>query len=328
MGFLQFSFFKSKPSKYSIGFYNVENLFDTIADSKIHDEDFTPEGKNKWTSEKYQIKLDNLSRVISNLGEGNFPAMVGLAEIENRKVLDDLIRAKYLVGKKYGIIHRNSKDERGIDVAAIYRTDLLKELSYEYLSVDLPGDDETREILYVKAKLNGKYPIHVFFNHWPSRREGEKESEPKRILAAKVLETKLFSLRKEFPNDPIFILGDFNDEPNNKSIYEIIGAGKTDESLKAFVNLSYCKFEKKEGTHSFNGQWNMIDQVIVSRNFFNKQNGLILANNETQIFKEDWVLFKHKDGNITPSKSYSGPIFHKTGYSDHLAIYVSLEIKK
>ncbi|HYG51045.1 MAG TPA: hypothetical protein VD905_09090, partial [Flavobacteriales bacterium] len=316
MGLFQSSFFSGKKTTYTFGFYNVENLFDTIRNTNIHDEDFTPQGKNHWDSKKYQIKLDNLSRVILGLGYGNAPVIVGMAEIENRQVLEDLIRTKNLKGKKYSVIHHNSKDERGIDVAAIYRTDVMKDVKYEYLEVELPEkDDFTREILYVKANVLGKYAVNIFYNHWPSRREGEAQSEPKRIAVANVLKQKIAGIKKADASAVIFVMGDFNDEPDNKSIAEVLGAGKPTDKTKQLVNLSYEKFEKNEGTHAFRGDWNMLDQVMVSRNFYEKTTGLTLSQKETSIFKEDYVLFRHKDGTITPNKSYSGSQFHKNGYS-------------
>ncbi|HLP10373.1 MAG TPA: hypothetical protein VK177_00475 [Flavobacteriales bacterium] len=328
MGIFQSFFFSGKKTTYTVGFYNVENLFDTIRNTNINDADFTPDGKNHWDSKKYNIKLNNLSRVILGLGYGNAPAIVGMAEVENRQVLEDLIKTKNLAGKKYAVIHRNSKDERGIDVAAIYRTDVLKDLKYEYLEVVLPDkDDFTREILYVKASMLGKYAVNIFYNHWPSRREGEAESEPKRIAAAKVLKAKIEEIKKKDANAVVFVMGDFNDEPNNKSIAEVLGAGKPGDKTKSLVNMSYAKFENKEGTHSFKGEWNMLDQVMVSRSFYEKTKGLTLVQKETGIFKEPYVLFKHKDGGISPNKSYSGPQFHAKGYSDHLAVYFSLEVK-
>jgi hypothetical protein len=329
IGIFQSSFFTGKKSTYTLGFYNVENLFDTIRNTNIHDEDFTPDGKNHWDTKKYKTKLENLSRVILGIGFGNAPVIVGMAEVENKQVLEDLIKTKNLKEKKYAVIHHNSKDERGIDVGAIYRTDILKEVKYEYLEVVLPdATDFTREILYVKAAIIGNYPINIFYNHWPSRREGEARSEPKRIAAAKVLKAKIDEIKKNDANAVIFIMGDFNDEPNNKSISEVLGAGKATDKTKWLINLSYNKFENKEGTHSFNGEWNMLDQVMVSRSFYEKTNGLTLTQKQTGIFKEPYVLFKHKDGTVSPNKSYSGTQFHSSGYSDHLAIYFSLEVKK
>jgi len=325
---IHFSFVQQEQERYSIGFYNVENLFDTIDHPTTIDEDFTPEGKNNWTGAKYRIKLNNLSRVITRLGENNPPALLGMAEVENKKVLEDLVKTKNLKGSKYEVIHAESKDERGIDVGAIYRTDVLSDVWYEYLEVKLSDtSDKTRDILYIRASLKGKYPFHVLFNHWPSRREGEKESEPKRIVAASAVREKIKIIRKADPNAVILILGDFNDEPSNASISKVLNAGKVTEEEKKFVNLSYPGYEKKFGTHSFKGEWNMLDQVIVNREFYAQTNGMVLADKETKIFREDWVLFKHKDGTVSPNKSYSGPVFHKSGFSDHLAVYVSLAIR-
>lgn len=319
----------STPKNYLVGFYNVENLFDTINDPTSGDDDFTPHGKNKWDTKKYKIKLNNLAKVISSFEKNNLPIVVGFAEIENKQVLTDLIQTKALSTGKYGIIHRNSPDERGIDVAAIYRMDVLTEVSYEFLTVKLPDEkDKTRDILYLKAKSGKKNTLHIFYNHWPSRREGEKESEPKRIAAAKVLKAKVDAVLSTDASAQIIVMGDFNDEPKNKSIAEILGAGKENESGKKLINLSLKKAELGEGTHAFKGEWNMLDQAMVSSGLYAGKTGFQLSVKEVQIFKPEWILFTHKDGNQSPSKSYSGTTFHKTGYSDHLPIYVSLTKKK
>lgn len=313
---------QQNKTTFIIAWYNVENLFDTINDPLTNDDDFTPLGKLNWNSKKYFIKLNNLSKVIASIIDKNNPAIIGLCEVENKRVLEDLVKTKRLKPYKLSIIHRDSPDERGIDVAALYNPKTLKIHNEEFLKVKLPDEkDHTRDVLYVDGQLYNQQ-FHFFFNHWPSRREGEAESEPKRLAAAQIVLNKCTSILKDKPNANLVIAGDFNDEPTNKSLLLL-------ESVKAkntsIVNLSKTLAAKGKGTHSFKNEWNMLDQVLVSSSL--SQSDQFVCPAEVTIHQPDWLLFKHKDGSVSPNKSYSGTRFHASGYSDHLPVYIKLELK-
>jgi len=207
-----------------IAFYNLENLFDTFDDKYTRDDDFLPNAEKQWTPKRYKKKVRKLGYTISKIGlktSGNATALIGLAEVENRLVVNDLIHSKFLKTKNYGIIHYDSTDERGIDVALIYNKNIFKVENSKIFSIELFKDngeiDHTRDILLVEGFLN-KEKIHVLVNHWPSRREGEKESEAKRLTASdKVIEI-VNLIKQGDKNAKVIVMGGFNDNPSNKSI--------------------------------------------------------------------------------------------------------------
>jgi predicted extracellular nuclease len=304
-----------------IGFYNVENLFDTSNDPKINDEDFTPEGKLQWDNAKYQTKLQHIAEVMDSL-PGDLPVAMGLCEIENRSVLEDLIRQPKIARGQYDIVHKDSPDERGIDVALLYRKDLAQVQSSEFITVKLPNpeDPNTRDILYCVLRLKGE-DLHVFVNHWPSRGGGQLETEGNRIELAKALHTKVSSIVEKQPDAKILLMGDFNDYPTDKSIQNVLNAGQSKPSM--LYNYMYGAVAKNEGTHYYKGEWGVLDQFIGSWSLVESSKGLHAAAGSQQRFYDDLVLFKDKDGQARPNRTYVGDSY-KAGYSDHLAIYIRL----
>ncbi len=203
-----------------IMFYNVENLFDIYNDSLTNDDEFTPEGERRWNNYRFYKKLNNLSKVIISIGEWDPPAVVGLCEIENRFVLNKLIYETPLKNFDYKIIHSESPDRRGIDVALLYRKSKFEPLFYYPVRINFPGDtlSKTRDILYVKGVFSGIDTAHLFINHWPSRYGGYEDSKTKRLFVASVLRNKIDSIFFTEMNPGIIIMGDFNDEPWDESI--------------------------------------------------------------------------------------------------------------
>jgi predicted extracellular nuclease len=311
----------AQKSTLSIGFYNVENLYDTINDSQIDDEEFLPQGKNKWDGARFQKKLDNLARVIDSIGNG--PSVLGLCEVENRYVLEQLCEHSRLKPKDYGIVHRNSPDKRGIDVALIYRKQDFTPSSDLGIRVQLPGDSAypTRDILLVSGKLCGQ-PVFIFVNHWPSRRGGELESAPKRMAAALAARRAVDSLQKISPDIPVILMGDFNDQPADASLVQGLkaegAAGKSD-----LLNLSASLAEKGEGSHSYKETWNMLDNLIVSRKLTNQGKGLSLVPESAQIYRPVWMHDKYARHQGAPYRTYAGPKFIG-GYSDHFPVFFKL----
>ncbi len=310
--------------EYTVISYNVENLFDTEDDPKIPDEEFLPISEKKWDDEKYQRKLNDIARVITEVNPNELPEIVGLVEVENRQVLSDLIETGKLAGQ-YGIIHEESPDYRGIDVALIYRRDAFKELTHEVLPVTFPDDPEfkTRDILHVTGKARNKV-IHVFVNHWPSRIGGDDKTEPKRVLAATVLKKKVNEVLAADPRAKIIIMGDMNDEPANKSLIEVLDAQSPDSKAK-LVNLMMPDDANGKGTYFYNGNWNMLDNLIVSQSLL-KGNGIWVKNNKGFIYSNDWMIFTNKNGDRTPNRSYVGNKY-VNGVSDHFPVYFKMIVK-
>jgi predicted extracellular nuclease len=311
-------------------FYNVENLFDTENDSLKNDEEFLPNGPKFWTKTKYYTKLNQIATTIVSLGGWSPPEIVGLCEVENRKVLDDLCKKTGLKNLNYRIIHKESPDKRGVDVALLYQKNSFKPLTYKAVKVVFPFSPEsaTRDILYVKGISKNKDTLHVFVNHWPSRWGGQLESENRRMHAAKTLRNEVDSIFKINPNAKIVITGDFNDYPENKSIKEILNAKINYENPRSneLYNLSsFLEQTKKIGSHKHEGNWGVLDQIIVSGALLNAQSGLKSAKENAHIFSADFLLID--DETYTGKKNFRTYLGYKYlgGYSDHLPVFLDLE---
>lgn len=302
----------------TIAFYNVENLFDFYDDSRTGDNDFLPISVKKWTAKRYQEKLRKLSFAISNIGKketGKHPTLVGLAEVENAKVLKDLIAHKNLETCNYNFIHYNSLDERGIDVALIYDTTAFEVTHSDVFRIALENNrgepDYTRDILLVSGVLDAE-PIFVIVNHWSSRREGEKETEPKRLLSAEKVIEIIGNLKLENPNAKIIVMGDFNDDPSSISIQTLVTNANLFNPMETLRSFS-------RGTTYHNRQWNLFDQIMFTTNFF--ENTPNTFEFETaNIFDE--AFLKHTYGRYkgTPFRTYVGKTY-EGGYSDHFPVY-------
>lgn len=304
----------------NIAFYNVENLFDTIDDPFTNDDKFTPTGERKWTKKRYYKKLKKLSYVISQIGKDcstETPVLVGLAEVENTRVLDDLIRQKELLNEGYRYVHYESKDERGIDTALLYRDQFFDPVSSKKYQLDFIEDDgtkdHTRDVLVVSGFFNGEL-IHVIVNHWPSRREGEEETKVKRIKAAEIVHEAIEDIREKDAHPKIIIMGDFNDNPTSESIQRHL-------VTKDFLNPMEYLYNKGLGSLTYKKEWFLFDQIIVSKNLFKDtitEHKFLKA----KIFNKKWLTThkgKHKG---SPFRTYIGP-WYKGGFSDHFPVYIS-----
>lgn len=317
------------PSKYRIVFWNVENLFDTADDPTTNDEDFTPKGLYAWTTDRYQAKLEQTAKVLMNIPESYIVPLIGLVEIENKKTLDDLINETDLRNLGYDYVHRESPDERGIDVALLYRKGMFEVLEQEWLHValDTINKDQTREILYVKGTLMGD-TLHVLVNHWPSRREGIKLSDPKRMIAANVARVKVEGIQNINPKAKIIIMGDFNDDPDNKSITKGLLANNTPNNAiknNGLFNMMFDLHKQGKGTLYFDGKFNLFDQMIVSGDLADPTNRrMVLEQNEGKIFAPDWTTFTDVKTNLKrPNRTFSGTKYIG-GFSDHFPVYIDL----
>jgi predicted extracellular nuclease len=307
--------------------YNVENLFDTVDAPLFNDEEFTPAGTKNWTYKRYEKKLDDLARVMLSLPVKEMPAIIGLAEVENRTVLEDLVSNRGMRRANYEIVHEDGKDPRGIECALLYRPDLFKLQSHEYIPVEDPLDPEYlyRDILHVKGTGPDGSVLHIFMNHWKSRSGGTSETEKKRMFTAITLRKKLDLLLSQESNVRVIIMGDFNDEPTNRSITNGLSASgkRKNINLGDQYNLFYDLHNlKDEGTYNYQGQWNMLDQVIISYNLIGQKKGLSTTFDSGSILKEEWMLYENeKEGVKLPSATYTGTQYFG-GPSDHLPVYV------
>lgn len=314
----------SAPASAQIAFYNVENLFDTDDDPKIDDAEFLPDGKLKWTQQRYFTKLNNLSKVILAIGDGNGPEIIGLCEVENRRVLEDLTHKTALAKQHYGIQHYDSPDGRGIDVALLYKLNAFLVLESKSFIAPQISDTipPTRNILYVKGILKDRDTLCLFINHWPSRRGGTNESEPRRVAMAQFLKQISDSVAKANPSAQLIAMGDFNDEPSDNSL-KSLSHPLSETNTPGLVNMMTTNQFKGRGTHYYRSDKMIFDQFLVSQNLFTQQ-GFYIAENSAQIFQPDWIMGK-TDKNNTPSplRTYLGNRYIG-GYSDHLPVVLKI----
>ena len=310
-------------------FYNTENFFDTIKDPKTDDSEFLPTSKAQWTSERYQTKLDHISKVLAAISEKDAPLAIGLSEVENKKVSEDLAAQPSLKKYDLGVIEQDSPDPRGIDVALLYNKKLLTVTGTEFLTVKLPDLDKgTRDILYVKGTVKG-VELHFFVNHWPSRRDGKETSQARRYAAAIVLKNKVTQIMAADKNARIIIMGDLNDNPTDSSITVALGAAAPTEPLTSgrLYDLMVKPYLDHKYTLKYHEENDVFDQMIVSESLIDKSATTHIKGNEGSIFKESWMLFNHPKYGEMPNRTYSGPRYHG-GYSDHLPVYIDVVFGK
>lgn len=328
---------------HTVGFYNLENLFDTIRDEKIYDEEWTPKGERSWDAKKYQQKLENLSRAISEIGTDenpNMPTILGVSEIENRKVLEDLVNMPRLKKAGYGIVHYDSPDRRGIDVALLYQTKYFKPTSskniplYIYDSGDAKYKDAnngkgkriyTRDQLLVSGLMDGE-EMHFIVNHWPSRSGGEKKSSPNREAAAALNRKIIDSLYRINPEAKVFTMGDLNDGPYNKSVKEVLNAkGKKDEVKKGDVfNPMYQLYKEGHGTIAYRDAWDIFDQIIFTEPLLQKDYSSYRYW-KVGIFNKPFLVQKSGQYKGYPLRNQ---LSGEPGFSDHFPVYIYLVKEK
>jgi endonuclease/exonuclease/phosphatase family metal-dependent hydrolase len=319
----------SNELQYRIVFYNTENFFDTRNDSLTADDEFTPAGGRHWNYSKYKSKLNNLYKIFIALGNWNPPDLIGICEVENKQVLTDLVNYTPLSKYNYRIIHENSPDKRGIDVAILYNSDRIKVLQSRYFGIGKAGLF-TRDILYCNALL-GEDTCHFLINHWPSRSGGQLETEPDRLAAATRLRSIADSLFHVYRKSKILIMGDFNDEPWDMTLSQILQA-KTDTRnahSDYLYNLSRAPESGKiKGTVKFRGEWTLFDQVIASGSLLASSKGLHVQPADYHIFSESFLLEPDEQYNgFKPFRTYNGYKF-QGGFSDHLPVYVDLKVTR
>lgn len=314
--------------EYTFMFYNVENLFDCENDSLTQDDEFTPDGDRRWNFSRFHEKADRLAKVILAAGKWNPPVFAGLCEVEGQQALEVLTKQTPLRNYNYKIIHKDSPDERGIDVALIYRPDLFVPIDYQAILVSDPHNPEfkTRDILLVSGILNNCDTLHVFVNHWPSRYGGIMETIQYRKLAARILKNAIQKLFAKNPKANIICMGDFNDTPEEESLSGVLKAAKTDNpELKGeMVNLSSEWMSRPLQTLKNLYSWQVFDQFIVSDYFIEKSKCIKFQTAE--IFDAAFLLEPDKKyGGLKPKRTYVG-FKYQDGFSDHLPILVRYKL--
>ncbi len=313
-------------------FYNCENLYDYLDDSLVNDQEFLPLGARHWTYQRFYEKLNRIAKVITAVGGWEPPDIVGLCEIENYYVLEKLTRYSALKNAHYQIIHKESPDLRGIEVALLYQKDKFYPLLYRPIEIYYPNEPnrKTRDILYVKGLTNDKDTLNIFVNHWPSRWGGQLESEDNRIFVASVLRKAVDSVFAVNNNANILIMGDLNDYPDNKSLTEVLKAQISFSNLnsRTLYNLSSVLHSKGEGSHKYQGEWGMLDQIIVSGSLLNSENKLFTTIEDSKIFKANFLLeVDEQYTGLKPFRTFLG-FQYIGGFSDHLPVYLDLKRKE
>jgi hypothetical protein len=334
---------------HTVAFYNFENLFDTINDPVTNDEEWTPSGLQRWTSKKYRHKLENLARVLSEIGSSenpDSPTFIGGSEIENRGVLEDLIKQPKLINKDYGIIHFDSPDKRGIDVALLYQKKQFQPTSFSNIPLyvyrndakskeieKIESDEKTDDILQISTQNHRIYTrdqllvtgfldgeeINIIVNHWPSRSGGEKKTSPFREAAGALNRKIIDSLQRINPNAKVITLGDLNDGPYNRSVKISLGAkAKKGDVLPLGIYNPFEEMAKNGmGTIAFRDAWDIFDQIMVS--------GSLLKSDKSSFSYWKAGIY-NKPFLIQTSGQYKGyPLRHSSteiGFSDHFPVYI------
>lgn len=312
--------------RYGVMFYNVENLFDTINDVGVADEDMLPKADRAWTEERYQRKLNGVARVIADLSnECGFPAIVALAEVENRRVLDDLISQKEIANAQYSVCHYDSPDERGIDVALLYRSELFKFKGCKSVraNVESAPNLQTRDYLLVWGEM-GDSEVLFCVVHFPSRIGGVKQTEHLRMGCVKQVREIVDSAIRVNPDRRVVILGDMNDDPNNRSIRKMLGAKRVGCRVES-GRLYNLTASGRAGSSVYDGLWNRYDNIVVSSNLLLSGNGLhvVIPKRNARVGyvqRFEYLL----DDRKYPKPTYQGGEY-RGGVSDHLPIYTILE---
>ncbi len=325
-------------STHRIMFYNVENFFDTIDDPNVNDDEFTPNGSNKWTQPKYDKKLKNVERVIYSLSQacGAYPSVIGFSEVEVRSVLEDIAATPKLLPAGYNVVHYDSPERRGVDVAFLYRPDKFQLEGSRAVKVVIPQrpDFKTRDILTMWGSMDNE-PFFFMVMHWSSRWGGAKQSEFLRVANAMQVKSIADSVSFTNPRTKIVIMGDMNDDPTDKSMYKVLKAKGDIKVLghDELYNPFYSMLKMGYGTLTYNGDWNLFDNIIVSKNLAQAPKGELALQPSTtnskvyaNIYKPYFLIQDEGPYRGSPLRSFSGGTFIG-GFSDHLPVYITISNK-
>lgn len=325
------SYAQQRYAKVSVGFYNLENLFDTI-DGPNNDADFLPDGLNQWTDERYKMKLNNMATAIAQITGAKAPDILGLCELENRQVLEDLITHPLLAPYGYSIVHFDSPDRRGIDCALLYRSSIFSLFSARAHAINIPDEPQikTRDVLEVNGTILGE-PISFLVAHWPSRAGGEQISLGRRMIAAKVMRQITDSLRSLGSEQKVILMGDLNDDPTSPSLVKGLGSkNKVSEVQDGDLFNVMAKLHRQGlGTLAYRDVWNLFDNIIVTSNLLgnNYTNLKLQIDKTTKAYGRicNSELLTQQTGHFKgyPHRTFSYGRF-QNGYSDHYPVYIYL----
>ncbi|MBS9461149.1 endonuclease [Flagellimonas sp. 389] len=311
---------ENRNNNSTIAFYNLENFFDLVDDPHTLDDDFTPNGMRTWNEDKFFRKAKKLAKTIAKIGEedsGTSPVLIGLAEVENENVINTLLQEKALKDKDYAFVHFDSPDERGIDTALLYNKEHFTVLESDTIPLIVDNSngerDFTRDILYVRGMLHQE-EVYIFVNHWPSRRDGATATSYKRIKAAHTILQKIESLNTTVSN--YIIMGDFNDNPNSKSIKTLMETGM-------FINPMQKLLSPSTGSANYKGKWSLFDQILISHSFLNYEKGTHTFK-KASVFAPDFLKERKEKYKGNPFRTFAGKKY-LGGYSDHFPVYILLK---
>ena len=322
--------FAQKP--YKVVFYNLENLFDTINDPNKNDEEYLPEGERKWTTYRYNQKLANMSLVLFDIAAEDriFPTVIGVSEIENRLVLEDLLATPKLAKTNYRIVHYDSPDRRGVDCAFFYRPDQFKLEGSEAHKISFPGRPNfyTRDLVAMWGKIEGE-PFYFIVSHWPSRLGGKERSQYSRDFVAEKCKHICDSVRTVNPATKVVIMGDFNDDATDASVTDVLGAKGNLKKLQPndMYNPFYAMLKAGYGTLAYRDAWNLFDNIVVSENLATASTGALKVQKKEgakfygNIFIAPYMIQKEGQYKNYPLRSFVGSNF-QNGYSDHFPVYI------
>lgn len=316
---------------FRVLFYNVENFFDTDDDPNTRDEEFLPGGMRGWHYQRYLAKQAAIAKVVVAVGGWDPPALIGLCEVESHKALSDLTRRSPLRSLQYRFVHHESPDARGIDVALLYREERFLPLYDERIVIRFPDapTSTTRDVLYVKGLVDGADTLHVFVCHFPSRLGGAAETAPKRNHVAMVIRNNVERVWSQHPDANILIMGDFNDYPRDESMLVHLAAScptefNSSDERPQLWNMMFPLEKIGKGTHKHDGEWGMLDQIIVSSALLRKENGISTDIASIAVFQAGFLLEEDtRHLGMQPFRTYVGMRYHG-GFSDHLPIYIDL----
>lgn len=317
---------------FGVAFYNLENLFDTINNNGKYDLEFSPAGSHRWDGNKYWSKIKNLSYAISQMTTNATPmgpAVIGVSEIENITVLQDLVKADAIKNWNLQVVHHDSPDARGVDVGLLYNPrffHVINVTNHRLVVPELPKF-KTRDQMCVVGLLGGSR-VAIIVNHWPSRRGGEKESSWLREAAASLSREIADSLYKVDPKMGVIVMGDLNDDPHNKSVAEVLGAQKSIKNVPdmGFYNPFWEKLDKGFGSYIYRGSWDLFDQIVLNGNLVNGTSGLKYQG--ADVLNKPFLLQDDGQYKGYPKRTFSGGVW-LNGYSDHLPteIFLVKEVK-
>ena len=320
--------FAQKP--YKVVFYNFENLFDTINDPDVLDEEFTPEGLKRWNSTKYNKKIANLERVLFDIAveDKDFPAVIGVSEIENRNVMEDVIAQSKLAHADYRVVHYDSPDLRGVDVGFYYRPDVFKLEGSEPIPFHMPElpDFRTRDFVTMWGTIDSE-PFFFLVSHWPSRLGGKEASDPKRMAAARRVKEIVDSVQCANPATKVVVMGDLNDDATDDSIVEGLSAKGKPQDVQPgdMFNPFIALLKAGYGTLAYRDSWNLFDNIVVSANLVDAPAGtlrlLAVGKFYGGIFRRPYMIQKSGQYKGYPLRTFVGNDF-QGGFSDHFPVYI------